>query len=78
MKRYIIVFFWFAAVPVAATTAVVSSIGCFLVPSYSDISKEIKQGVDYIVPEKFALKGSKKPSQIIKLGKSGEVQIIRE
>lgn len=46
--------------------------------SFADISDEIKAGVDYIVKYRQDEKVNFKPSSIIKLGNSGQVQIIRE
>lgn len=45
---------------------------------FSEISEEIKQAVDYIVDFRREEKGHPKPSSIIKLGKGGEIKIIRE
>lgn len=45
---------------------------------FDDISDEIKNGVDYIVNYRQEDKQKVKPSSIIKLGKSGEIKIIRE
>lgn len=46
--------------------------------NFSEISEEIKNGVDYIVKYKQDDISKSKASSIIKLGKSGEVKIIRE
>ena len=46
--------------------------------NFSEISEEIKQAVDYIVDYRQDEVGHPKPSGIIKLGKGGEVKIIRE
>ena len=46
--------------------------------NFSEISEEIKQAVDYIVGYRQDEVGHPKPSGIIKLGKGGEVKIIRE
>ena len=46
--------------------------------NFSEISEEIKQAVDYIVCYRQDEVGHPKPSAIIKLGKGGEVKIIRE
>ena len=46
--------------------------------NFSEISEEIKQAVDYIVGYRQDEGGHPKPSAIIKLGKGGEVKIIRE
>jgi L-threonylcarbamoyladenylate synthase len=45
--------------------------------SFSEISKTIIKGVDYVVDAKYAGKMTGKPSSIIKIGLSGEVKIIR-
>ena len=45
---------------------------------FNDISEEIKQAVDYVVDYRREETGHPKPSSIIKLGKGGEVKIIRE
>ncbi len=46
--------------------------------TFSEISDEIKEAVDYIVDYRQNEKGSPKPSSIIKLGQGGTVKIIRE
>lgn len=46
--------------------------------NFSEISEEVKQAVDYIVGYRQNETGHPKPSSIIKLGKGGEVKIIRE
>ena len=46
--------------------------------NFSEISEEVKQAVDYIVGYRQDEVGHPKPSGIIKLGKGGEVKIIRE
>lgn len=46
--------------------------------SFSEISDEIKNGVDYIVGFRQEELSNPKPSSIIKLGKGGEIKIIRE
>lgn len=45
---------------------------------FSQISEEIKQAVDFVVGCRQGETGSPKPSSIIKLGKGGEVKVIRE
>ena len=45
---------------------------------FREISEEIKSAVDYIVDFRREETGHPKPSSIIKLGKGGEVKIIRE
>ena len=46
--------------------------------TFSEISEDIKQAVDYIVQSRQQEKNAPKPSSIIKLGKGGQVKIIRE
>lgn len=46
--------------------------------NFDDISEEIKQGVDYIVKYRQEDTSKSKASSIIKLGKTGQVKIIRE
>ena len=45
---------------------------------FNDISEEIRQAVDYVVDYRREETGHPKPSSIIKLGKGGEIKIIRE
>ena len=45
--------------------------------SFAEISEEIKNAVDYVVPKPFGTGASGRSSQIIKLGLDGEVQILR-
>lgn len=61
---------------IVSTSANVSgqpSPGCF-----AEVNDEIKQAVDYIVEYRQEETARPKPSGIIKLGKGGEVKIIRE
>ena len=46
--------------------------------TFADISEEIKQAVDYIVQSRQTETSAPKPSSIIKLGKGGQIKIIRE
>lgn len=46
--------------------------------NFSEISEEIKNGVDYIVQYRQDDTSKAKASSIIKLGKKGEVKVIRE
>ncbi|MFV0536887.1 MAG: L-threonylcarbamoyladenylate synthase [Dysgonomonas sp.] len=46
--------------------------------NFSEISDEIKNGVDYIVQYRQDDTAKAKASSIVKLGKSGEIKIIRE
>lgn len=45
--------------------------------SFNEISAEIKDAVDYVVPKCFGEGATGRASQIIKLGLDGEVEIIR-
>ena len=45
---------------------------------FADISDEIKQAVDYVVQSRQREKAKAAPSSIIKLGRDGEVTIIRK
>ena len=45
---------------------------------YSEIAEEIKDGVDYIVPEVYNAPLSDKPSSIIAVGEGGVIKVIRE
>lgn len=45
--------------------------------SFSEISEEIVSAVDYVVPKSVDSGSTGHPSQIIKLGLGGEVQVIR-
>lgn len=45
---------------------------------FSEISDEIKKAVDYIVDYRRDETGHPKPSSIIRLGKGGQIKIIRE
>ena len=71
--------------PLVSTSANISGESA---PSrFSEISKEIIEGVDYVVPESFIVEergkirfddsATGKSSQIIKLGVNGEVKVIR-
>ena len=44
---------------------------------FAEISQEIVSAVDYVVPKQFDSRSTGRPSQIIKLGLGGEVEIIR-
>lgn len=46
--------------------------------NFGQISEEVKQAVDYIVGYRQEEESTPKPSSIIKLGRGGEVKIIRE
>ena len=45
---------------------------------FAEINPEIVEAVDYVVNYKQLEKGTPKPSSIIKLGKGGQIKIIRE
>ena len=61
--------------PIVSTSANIS--GEKAPASFNQISDEIKNGVDYFVKYRQNEMVSKTPSNIIKLGKGGEVKIIR-
>ena len=61
--------------PIVSTSANIS--GAASPALFSEISKEIKQGVDYIVKYRQEEKQKSAPSSIIKLGLSGEIKVIR-
>lgn len=62
-------------VPIVSTSANISG---EVSPSFfSEISDEIKGGVDYVVKYRQDDKQKKEPSHIIKLGRSGLVKVIR-
>lgn len=46
--------------------------------TFSEISKEIKEGVDYVVNTAVEGRPTHKPSGIIQLGTGGQIKIIRE
>ena len=46
--------------------------------TFHEISEEIKQAVDYVVESRREEKALPRPSSIIKLGKGGQIKIIRE
>lgn len=61
--------------PIVSTSANISGDPTPMI--FSAISEEIINGVDYVVDYRQTDKSKTTPSQIIKLGKSGEVKIIR-
>lgn len=61
--------------PLVSTSANIS--GQKAPSSFSEITDEIKSGVDYIVKYRREDNTQKRPSNIIKLGKKGEIKIIR-
>ncbi len=46
--------------------------------TFSEISKEIKEGVDYVVDPAVEGRPTRKASAIIQVGPGGEIKIIRE
>ncbi len=64
-----------ARVPIVSTSANIS--GTPFPSCFSEISEEIKNAVDYIVPIYQNRKDKMQPSEIIALGTSGEVKVIR-
>lgn len=62
--------------PIVSTSANIS--GQPSAQNFSEISEEIKQGVDYIVKYRQNDLSKAKPSSIIKLEKGGVITIIRE
>lgn len=61
--------------PIVSTSANIST---KLTPqTFQEISTEIKEGVDFIVNQKFDT-GTKKASSIIKIDLSGEIQVLRK
>lgn len=61
--------------PVVSTSANIS--GCPAPCCFAEISPEIVSGVDYVVPVECQGVATSRPSQIIRLGLGGEVEIIR-
>lgn len=61
--------------PIVSTSANVSGEPTPMI--FSAISQEIIEGVDYVVSYRQTDKSKASPSQIIKLGKGGEVKVIR-
>lgn len=62
--------------PIVSTSANIS--GEPSPQNFSEVSKEIKDAVDYIVKYRQNEKAKAVPSSIIKLGNKGEVKIIRQ
>jgi len=62
--------------PIVSTSANIS--GKPYPKSFFDIDEEIKNGVDFIVPQEFDNPVSDKPSGIIMFGPKGEIKVIRE
>jgi L-threonylcarbamoyladenylate synthase len=62
--------------PLVSTSANIS--GETSPSNFSEISDKIKEGVDYIVNFRQEEKTMNTPSSIIKLGVSGEIQVIRD
>jgi len=61
--------------PIVSTSANIS--GCPTPSVFQEIAREVIDGVDYVVPVECQGVATSRPSQIIKLGLSGEVSIIR-
>lgn len=61
--------------PVVSTSANIS--GKSAPATFSEISKEIIDGVDYVVRFRQQEKGGAKPSNIIKVGEAGLIKVIR-
>jgi L-threonylcarbamoyladenylate synthase len=61
--------------PVVSTSANIS--GEPTPVRFSEIPQEIKDAVDFVVPPSLDTASTGKPSQIIKVGMDGEVEIIR-
>ena len=61
--------------PIISTSANIS--GKSMPANFSEISNEIKSGVDYVVNAAFD-KGNHQPSSIIKLGLKGEIEVVRK
>jgi L-threonylcarbamoyladenylate synthase len=62
--------------PIVSTSANIS--GKPWPATFNDIEKTIKEMVDYVVIYRQNDSKAGKPSGIIKLGKNGEVKVIRE
>lgn len=62
--------------PLVSTSANITGTGA--PATLSDVSDEIKDGVDLIVNPEFEGKPTKKPSSIIRVGMGGEIEIIRK
>lgn len=61
--------------PIISTSANIS--GQPTPQNFDEISKKIKDGVDFIVPRQFDT-GNKQPSSILKIGLRGEIEVIRK
>ncbi len=61
--------------PIVSTSANIS--GEETPESFAEISKEIVDAVDYVVPRKLERGSSGKASQILKVGLGGEIKILR-
>jgi len=62
--------------PIVSTSANIS--GEPAPARFGDIGPEIKEAVDFVVPPAFDIDSSGKPSQILKVGLRGEIEIIRK
>ena len=61
--------------PIVSTSANISNAPFPL--SFSKISSEIKENVDYVVNPQFD-KGNKKPSSLLRIGMNGAIEILRK
>jgi L-threonylcarbamoyladenylate synthase len=62
--------------PLVSTSANIS--GSPSPQNFGDISEEILKSVDYVVKWRQEERGKSRPSSIIKIGRKGEIQIIRK
>ena len=62
--------------PIVSTSANIS--GEATPVGLQEVSKEIIDGVDFVVNPRFEVKPTRKASSIIAFGEGGEVKIIRE
>jgi L-threonylcarbamoyladenylate synthase len=62
--------------PLVSTSANISGKATPL--TFAAIPREISEGVDMVVSQKFEGRPTRKPSSIIMLGEGGEIKIIRE
>ena len=62
--------------PIVSTSANIS--GCEAPKYFEEISEQIKQSADFVVDPSCEDNATHQPSQIIKVGLTSEIQIIRE
>jgi L-threonylcarbamoyladenylate synthase len=62
--------------PIVSTSANIS--GEPTPQRFSEIPQEIKEAVDFVVPPSIDTQSTGKPSQILKVGLRGEIEIIRK